>query len=299
MKDAAYIGIVMSALFACFCGQAAPDVPAEPDRVRGIEGRVPVYASTNANREAVAWLPADTLFTVRGPLNDVDAWVPVDAPDNVFVWIYRDLVRDGRVVADKSRVRAGAALTYPHVASLDRGERVEVRGSFGDWLKIKPPPGLNFWVLRDHVEPLAESSGEAPAAEEPALEALSPPAGESAILAFTNLLEAAVVQPSTSTPSPAPPPELGGYVLEESPDQGKRVVVEGTLDWGGVGSVRAPFCLVAKQPDGDMLPVCHLLAPELTYGPHIGAALRVEGTRWRVKGSTLPVVLPSSMRLAE
>ncbi len=261
-------------------------------RVRVIEGRAAVFASTNALREAVAWQPSGSDLAVRGELTDAP-WVCVEPPENVSVWVYRELVKDGVVLADKSRVRSGAGLSFRPVGSLNKGERVEVRGSYGDWLRIKPPPDVRFWMLRDQVEPLAAMP---PEDVEPS------PADESMALAVTNAPVAVasnltvVAAPPAETPVAAPP-ELRGFALDNTAEQGARVVLSGILDWGTVGAVTAPFCLVARQADGDTAPVCHLMAPALTYGPHIGASVVVEGTRWRVKGSSLPVVVPVSVRI--
>jgi hypothetical protein len=254
-------------------------------RVRVIEGRVAIFASTNAVREAVAWQPSGTELVVRGELSD-EAWVCVDPPENVNVWVYRELVKDGRVLADKSRVRSGAGLAFRPVGSLSKGDRVEVRGTYGDWLKVKPPPDVRFWVLRDQVEPLASAAPEG---------------------TETNLMDEGISGSVTNGPvasvPPAPtaavPPELSGFVLDRTQEQGAQIILSGTLDWGTVGVVAAPFCLVARTADGDTVPVCHLMAPMLTYSPLIGATVEVEGTSWRVKGAEWPVVIPSAVRVKD
>jgi hypothetical protein len=293
-------------------GQTAP--AGSETFVRGIEGRLPVYASTNAPRDAVAWLPGDAVLAVLGELGEA-LWVPVAAPDAVSVWIYRDLVRDGAVLSDKSQVRSGAGTAFRPVASLDRGTPVEVRGVFGDWLKIKPPPEICFWVLRDQVEPLAEwpqdGTGTQPSQDfyTALIEALTnaPPPAAAYPLSGPGSADgdgdAAAPsvhgQAAAPAPQPSPPPELNGYTLEDSAAQGERVVLKGTLDWGGVDAVTAPFRLVARDGNGDAVPLCNLLAPEIAYGPHIGARATVEGARWYVKGSRLPFVIPLNVRLNE
>ena len=300
---------IFSWLAACVIlagtGRALAADDAEPLRVRGIEGRVAVYALTNTPRDVVTWLPADTVFTVKGALTD-HPWVCVLPPEAVSVWIYRELVRDGFVVADDSQIRAGAGMSFRPIASVDSGERVAVRGVYGDWLKIEPPAGILFWVLRDQVEPLATGA---------ASNEIAPPITD----VFTCMLEALTNEATTfGTSSPpvteavscrletpatpvqvAPPPELAGYVLDQIQGQGERVVLKGTLDWAGLSSVSAPFSLVARQTDGDSVPVCLLLAPEITYGPHVGSSVTVEGTRWFVKGSVLPLVIPLGLHVGE
>ncbi len=282
---------------------AASNAP-KPLLVRGIESHVAIYAVTNAPRDVVAWLPADTVFTVKGDLTD-GPWVCIMPPDAVSVWIYRELVRNGVVVADGSLIRAGAGMSYSPVTRISSRERVKVRGVYGDWLKIAPPPGVLFWVLRDQVEPLAISpsdEGESPA--EPNV--------------FTGMIDAltnettALIPPSPSVPSRAdlsdsalslvpviPPAELAGYELMQRTDQGEHIVLKGTLDWAGLSSISAPFSLVERQTDGDSVPICLLLAPELTYGPNVGSVVTVEGTRWFVKGSVLPFMIPHMLRVGE
>ena len=278
----------VSVAAAVFLAHALAAAEETPQRVRGIEGRVAVYAMTNTVREAVAWVPSETEFVVRGELSDEAVWLRVEPPEHVSVWVYRELVRNGVVLSDKVRVRAGAGLNFHPVGSLNKGDRVEVRGTYGDWLKIRPPAGLDFWVLHDQVEPLAVMPREGVIDEEGTNGGLMSVTGVS-----TN--PAAVLSPLTMRP----PPELAGYALTDAPGQGLRVRLTGLLDWGTVGAVAAPFCLIARQPDGETRPVCHLLAPAATANPLVGATVAVEGTRWRVKGSELPVVIAETVRAME
>lgn len=91
------------------------------------------------NQQLVAWGPLDT---VR---------VPVEPPDDVSFWIYAELVRQGRVVADKAQIRSGAGLAHKAIGSVDRGTPVESRGRLGDWLKIAPPSGFPVWISRSAI----------------------------------------------------------------------------------------------------------------------------------------------------
>ncbi len=275
--------------------------------VRGIQGRFALYATTNPPLEAVTWLPAETELAVVGELTDAP-WTPVRAPDTLSVWIYRDLVRDGKVLADKSLVRAGAGTAFRPLASLDRGTPVKVRGPYGDWLKIAPPPSMTFWVLRDQVGPVAEQPREIDAAQARAdlysalLDAFSNPSSVQSPGPEAPPDPAAPVPDLPAPPKPPRamprPPELAGYALDETAVQGERVTLRGTLDWGGADPISAPYRLVAREPGGDAVPLCNLLAPEITYGPHIGAEATVEGTRWFVKGARLPFVIPFAVRIS-
>jgi len=292
MGNIAY-GWAAAAVGACLAA-AHGETPAT--RVRVIEGRVAIYASTNEAREAVGWVPAGTELAVCGELTDEGTWVRVEPPESVSVWIYRELVRDGVVTANKSRVRTGAGLNFRAIATLNRGERVEVRGSYGDWLRIRPPENLAVWVLRDQVEPLAEMPPEGLPEEE----GTAPPAADSADPAVatpgpTNVPDRALapVAPASNVPVPA---ALMGAALEDVPGQGLRALMTGILDWGGVGGFAAPFCLVAPQTDGGSQPVCHLVVPLALGAPLVGAPVVVEGTRWRLKGVEIPVIVVETLR---
>lgn len=275
-------------------------------RVRVIEGRAAVFASTNAAREALAWLPAGTELSVRGELPDESVWVHVEPPESVTVWIYRELVRDGKVVADKSRLRSGAGLNFRAVGSLNKGTRVEVRGKYGDWLRIKPPAGLDFWMLRDQVEPLATApaGGVAEEAEAPSEEEVMGGAetnrapAEAAIIETNRLATWAQTRAATPPASPLPlPPELAGAALVDVPNQGAQVVLTGVLDFGMVGGgFAASFCLVARQSEGDARPVCHVLAPTSMANPYVGEPVTLEGSRWQLRGVALPVLVVHKLR---
>lgn len=286
---------LLTVIFSLVAASAVSAGEAEPCRVRVIEGRAAVFATTNAVREAVVWLPAGTECDVRGELTEAP-WVCVEPPENVSVWIYRELVRDGLVRANKSRLRSGAGLNFRPVGSLNKGDRVEVRGTYGDWLRIRPPREVDFWILRDQVEPLAAMSPESVETNLAVTATVNIVTNEPAA-ALTNAVSVIEPEPVVIEKPLRVPPELRGFVLDHAPDQGSNVVMRGLLDWGSVGTVSAPFCLVAQQANGDSAPVCHVMASALVYSPFLGSIVVVEGTRWRVKGSELPVVIPTLVRV--
>lgn len=284
-------------LCAALAALTVSGAEAEPSTVRAIEGRLAVFATTNAVREAVVWLPSGSELTVRGELADEAVWVRVEPPAGAGVWIYRDLVRNGVVQANKVRVRAGAGLTFHPVGVLNKGDRVEVRSTYGDWVKIAPPPGINFWVLRDQVEPLAVQPSEELAASN-AVQNI----GLMIVSELTNSVASEALAAAAAAAVPllrAPPAEIAGHPLLEGVQQGERVVLTGVLDWGVVGEVNAPFSLTVRQADGDMRPVCHILVSTTLANPLVGSTVSVVGTRWFLKSSGLPVVAAESVREVE
>ena len=257
--------------------------------MRGAGGaRVAIYAATNSVRDVVAWVPSGAELGACEEWSDEAVWLRVTPPDSVNVWIYRELVADGVVTADKSRVRSGAGLTFKPVASPRKGDRVEVRGAYGDWLKIRPPAGLSFWVLRDQVEPLAVM---------PPAEALTNGNGvvEGLLASLATNLPPSAAQPAVFVPPAAVPVELAGTALADAGDQGARVTLTGLLDFGGVGEVSAPFSLVARGAEGDE-PLCFLFVRAADAAAHVGETVTVSGTRWRLRGVALPVVVADELR---
>jgi uncharacterized protein YgiM (DUF1202 family) len=79
-------------------------------------------------------------------------WVEIKPPEQISFWVHRDFVSGGEVKARNLRVRAGPGINYTIVGSLKRGDKVQPRGEFGDWLKIVPPSGTTLWVSRKLVE---------------------------------------------------------------------------------------------------------------------------------------------------
>lgn len=135
-------------------------------------------------------------------LGDPDQeWVEVVPPEEVDLWIFSDLVEDGRVIVRLAQVRAGAGLNYQVVGRVERDGAVNVRGRLGDWLRIAPPPGSALWISRRYVEPVATVPASVARPEAPP----PPPPLESE----PDLPGLAIVPPPpVAVPPPAPrPPE--------------------------------------------------------------------------------------------
>ncbi|MDD4101630.1 MAG: SH3 domain-containing protein [Kiritimatiellae bacterium] len=152
----------MACFSAVICAIAAA-AASEPGRLmaRVTAERAALYTGIDSPQEsAAAWLPLATELEVRGEDDGVSLWIPVLAPDSLSLYIYRDLVKSGLVTADKSQVRAGPSATAVVVGSMNKGDRVETRGVYGDWRRITPPPEVSFWIARDQAEVFVKMSEE-------------------------------------------------------------------------------------------------------------------------------------------
>lgn len=110
--------------------------------------RVNMRAKPDGAGEVVAQATLDERLRVRAVEPE---WVQVSPPDRVDLWVHKDFVKDGLSVGEKVNVRAGAGINFSVVGQYTRGERVEVRGQFGEWLKVAPSNSA-LWVSRDLVD---------------------------------------------------------------------------------------------------------------------------------------------------
>jgi uncharacterized protein YgiM (DUF1202 family) len=117
-------------------------------------------ARVTANRVNLRAQPVPT-SEVAGQVSEGDLlkvksvqaeWIEVEAPAAVDVYAHRDFVQAGVVTAQPLNLRAGPGINYSRVGALDRGTRVDVRGEFGDWLKLAPSPEVSLWVSADLVQ---------------------------------------------------------------------------------------------------------------------------------------------------
>ena len=95
----------------------------------------------------------DLLFAVKG-VSDGD-WVQVRPPENLDLWVYGELVRDGRVAVPRLAARSGAGIDHAVVYRFKKGDRVSIKEESGDWLRIEPPADCVLWISRKHVEPVS------------------------------------------------------------------------------------------------------------------------------------------------
>ena len=122
---------------------------AESVPVRVLSDRVNLRAAPQLTAEVVAQVDENDVLQAR----EIGAeWVEVVTPTNVDGWIHREFYVDGRVNVKKLNVRAGPGINYKVLGEMRRNDPVEVRGEFGEWLKIAPPPDSSVWISSAYVE---------------------------------------------------------------------------------------------------------------------------------------------------
>ena len=257
-------------------------------------------------------------------------WVRVVAPQSVDLWVYSELLRDGRVTVNKAQVRGGPGLQFKRVGEMVRETPVTIRGSLGDWTRIAPTSDCFLWISRSFTAPLlpdvAAATGApppeadatpgtpSPAADAPAtaadtLPAPVPPAIPVPLPEATAVpLAAPAAQRTPATPasaahaappSPAPvaPPRLpallAGYTPDAQRPQNRPARFTGRL--ARAGHAAAPgYSGYQIMADASRLgrgeALCRLIGLEGQLKSLAGCQVEVQGAVWYLAEVPVPVL---------
>ena len=141
-----FLSLIACACFA-FYSQAKNSPPV---KVMVLKNNTNLRAKAGLNFEVAGQAAVDQELTVKS----MDSkWVEVVAPTNIDFWVMGDYLKDGLVICRrKVNVRAGPGLNFSIVGQVRNGDKVEVRGSHMEWIKIAPSEGCSLWVSRPLVE---------------------------------------------------------------------------------------------------------------------------------------------------
>lgn len=240
-----------------------------------------------------------------------DEWVEVAAPESVDVWVHKDFVADSRVVADRLYVRGGPGITWQTVGQMARGDPVVIRGEFGDWLKIAPPPSCTLWVSRKYVEVLEPKKPAPPPPVAAVRESPPQPAPRESTRGVTVASRPAVasrdraqattgssaasepVAPVSADTTPAPPPpDLKLIPLE---GQGRRVQREGYLRLAGFVLGRPSRYRLAVQQGQRIQTICYVRGNNSQLASFLGRRVLIRGREYWVRGVKDPVLVPEEI----
>ncbi len=210
------------------------------------------------------------------------------------------------VAANQVQVRGGPGINYRPVGKVDAGLTLQVRETFGDWLRIAPPPGCRLWMSTNYLESVSrEPAAEAPPAVVSAPRPAVPPRPAPAAPAVPAAAAPRPPQPAAPAPPPATPGiDEADYVpaalarreLDRGRVQGERVEMQGRLEssgwaWGRLGAYR----LVAPGRRGRLETVCYLLGNEEQLEGIRGRTVTVYGRRYWVVKVRYPGIRPEKI----
>ncbi len=214
-------------------------------------------------------------------LSTSNGWVAVEAPQSLDFWVSDEFVEEGVVVPEKLNVRAGPSVNYAKMAELNKDDRVEVRGSFSDWLKIAPPKGSRVWISGEYVEFPAPAEPEAAPSEDP---------GQGAAAATPEGGDEQTPGQEMKPGQEALPPLV--LVLDKERDQGVYVEIPGVLKRANPGLYKLVLIEGAWEE-----PICLVRGQERQMERYLNRTMLIKGKRYWAKDVDLPVVQPEKIVL--
>jgi uncharacterized protein YgiM (DUF1202 family) len=148
---------VFVAAFACFAAHAA-NTP-QQGTLKG--DRVNVRVAPDLKAETLTQLNKGASVSVLESKSTTASgkdgaqkieWLRIAMPETAKVYVHKDFVANGVVTAETLNVRSGPANTHAIVATLKKGDRVDVLGTKNNWLVIKPPANATAWIAAQYVE---------------------------------------------------------------------------------------------------------------------------------------------------
>ncbi len=269
---------------------------AEGARLRVTADNVNLRSSPNNNAEVVAQVSAGDIL-ISGEKQQ-DDWIEVMPPSRVDLWVYGEFVKDGVVAVSTLAVRCGPGINYGSLGSFSKGDKLNVRGTAGDWIKIAPPDTCRFWIYRKYIEPV-DGVGKTETAVDD-----------------SNVVDAEIKE-SQSVPEPVPAlprndkpvrdvpvdrkqdvTSLKGLLVNErlvlSMEQGKTVEYTGVLGMAGpVLHKPCKYRLVMRDDKGRVTSACYILGDPALLEKVMGHILKVQGREYWIRGVRDAVVEPS------
>lgn len=250
------------------------------DRIRVTGESVNLRAGPGEHYEVVTQAQRGDILTALAIEGE---WIKVAPPQTADLCVYGELVRDGVVVASRVQVRAGPGVNYTPLGRVDKGDRLDVRSEFNNWLKIAPPPGCAVWMSRDYagnVAPLPTTPPPQPAKVAP-------------------LSHSAVIPPRTpvvaARPAVPQPPER---IVPHPPAREDATVSEppgvefvGVLRRAGLVFRRpSRYRLVRRDRTGRAVTVCYVQGEEGTLRALVGRQVCLGGSEKLIQGVKFPVI---------
>ena len=300
--------IMITVVGLCLSGGAQT---AALTRVKVLKNNCNLRAKALVTSEVVGQVSANDILAAKTMDQD---WVEVVPPASVDLWVLGDYVKDGAInCSQKVNVRAGAGINFNIVGQLPQGEKVKVRGTHSEWVKIAPPPVCSLWIYRSlvsEVPPMYIEPAKLEQAKADPVKPTLPPVPAVAIVPPSKP-EPEVKPPiplpmpaESSAPAPAPaqagvfsPPP--GLDLVPTTGQGRWCEVEGILrakDF--IFRTPSNFRLVTCEGgDRNSVTICFVKGNQAQLKALMYRHLIISGREYWVKRQKYPVLVPERIVL--
>ncbi len=257
--------------------------------------------------ESAGQADSGDILTATG--NSTDKWVEVRVPSSIGLWVYGELVKEGKVSASSLRVRTGPGISFRSVGEIPRGREIEVREKYKQWLKIAPPPECSLWISNKYVEPFQEQdekpevppeytavgAGERDDGGEGEKVTMPPPpakersGGEDKVVEGSQKEARAKHRTSQIVVLPR---ELRNRKLVDSMKQGELAEYKGELRPSGfVWRRPSEYRLIRRDSSGRAFTICYVLGDSSVLEDREGHTLILYGREYWVQGMRHPVVV--------
>lgn len=139
------------ALVSTFSILLAPAAMAGPNAEGTVTGdRVHLRAGPSTNDASVGFASKGDRLTI---LSTKAGWYQVRCPGNASVYIHSKYVSEsGTVTGSTVNLRATPNTDHSPIGKTRKGDRVQVIGNTGEWVKIKAPTTTAVWIHSDYVQ---------------------------------------------------------------------------------------------------------------------------------------------------
>lgn len=274
---------------------------------------VNMRAKPNTSVETVKpQLNEDDVVTVRKVVGE---WAEIAPPKKADLYVYGEFVKDGVIQVSKLRVRSGPSISYKEVGMVNKGDRIDERGVFGDWIKIAPPPQTSLWVNTQYLQQARQKPSKPKPVVDPKPTVRTPPKQDPQLRKRETIRKSEKPRRTIVRSVKPLPKEKKARKTAIAPDrktseadyvpsdldliplkgQGAMTEMEGILRSSGFtlfSRSPAKYRLIIVRGNG-FKTICYIKGNERQLKAFAGKILRVKGREYWVRGEDVPVIVPT------
>lgn len=137
--------------------QSEPQKPFTSFTGRTLRNKVRIRLQPTLDAPILREINKGDLFVVVGEMDDFYA---IEAPSDIKGYVFRTYVLDNVVEGNHVNVRLEPNLEAPVIANLNAGDKIDGQISpiNSKWLEITPPNSTRFYIAKEYVEKVGDSS---------------------------------------------------------------------------------------------------------------------------------------------
>ena len=211
--------------------------------------------------------------------SETNGWTSVQAPEQLDFWVSGQYLKDGVVVPPKLNVRSGPSGNYTVMCVVKKGDQLDVRGAFNDWIKIAPPKGSKVWISSKYVERVEPPKPKVVVTEAPKKEVVKKEVPQKKPIPAAPALKKSELKPLL-------------LVLDKSKKQGEYAEIPGVLRRANPGLYKLVWI------DGNYEEtICLVRGEKKQMEKYLNRSLLIKGKQYWAKDVEWPVLRPEKIHL--